>query len=493
VTGAGRAQRGGGVAPRRRGARPTRRRRLGAATVLVTLSATVLAACGGGSGAYTVSAVFPSAEGLFPGNAVEVLGVAAGTVTAVTPSASHVVVTMSLDAGQALPAGVQAALTTPELLGEPSIVLSPGYTSGPRLAAGAVIPESRTSVPISTDQLLRDLQQYLGQVNAPSVGGLLTNLAQDLQGQGQGLNLLIAQGAGTLSLLAQKGTQLGQLDGSLAAITGTLKQRTATITQLLQSYSTLGGVIAANSGPLGDSITQLADASQQLAALLDPNLQPLQQDVGTITQVGRTVDRNLSSVDEGLSSAVALFSAAGRAYDPSHQWLDLNNQLAPGVTAGVVEGLVRDRLAGVCRRVLANHASGLSAAESQTLQSCGEPSSGFFDPLLSILPSLLSSATGQTTASGPTPQQLLEQGLAKIPGLSASERSAITQLPSSTPPAPATSTPSETAPSSASLGGGLQLPVKAPVTDQQANNGGGLLGGLLSGITGVVPFVGRLW
>ena len=323
------------------------------------------------------------------------------------------------------------------------------------------------------------------------MGALVTNLAQDLQGQGQGLNALISQGAGTLQELAQKGDDLGQLEGSLSAITGTLRQRTATVTQLLDSYSSLAHVLATNSGPLGDSITQLADASQQLSELFGPNLQPLQSDVGTITQVGRTLDRNLSSLDQGLSSAVKLFSAAGRAYDPTYNWLNLNNQLAPGVTGTVLAGLVRDRLAGICRRILANHSSGLSATNIQTLQTCGDPASGFFDPLLSIVPSLLSGASGSTTsASTPSAQQLLTQGLGEIPGLTPSQRTTLAQLPASSP-TPSTATPSTTAPSTVPAGGGLQLPGTAPVTDQQANSGG-LVGGLLHGLLGVLG-VGRFW
>ena len=245
-------------------------------------------------------------------------------------------------------------------------------------------------------------------------------------------------------------------------------------------------MLATNSGPLGDSITQLADASQQLSTLFGPNLQPLQGDVGTITQVGRTLDRNLSSLDQGLSSAVALFSAAGRAYDPTYNWLNLNNQLAPGVTGTVLAGLVRDRLAGICRRVLANHASGLSTGDVQTLQSCGNPASGYFDPLLSIIPSLLAGTDTASSASTPSAQQLITRGLGQIPGLSSAQRATVAQLPPSS-----LATPSTTTPATSTLGGGLQLPVQAPVTDQQANNGG-LLGGLVHGVLGVGHFFGSI-
>ena len=449
---------------------------------LVGLSGLGLSACGGPS-AYTVTAIFPSAEGLFPGNAVDVLGVQRGSVTSVTPQIGRVVVVMSINGAQSLPAQVHARLTTPQLLGEPSIELSPGYTGGSRLAAGAVIPESRTTVPESIDQLLRDLQTFLGQVNTQSVSGLVANLAQDLQGQGQALNQLIANGAATLQVLADKGNQLGQLNGSLAQITGTLRQRTADVAQLLQAYDTVANVLANDSGPLGDSIAQLAQASQQLSQLLNPNLSGLQSDIGTITQVGRTLDRNLNNVDQGLSSSVALFAAAGRAYDPVHNWLNLNTQLAPGTTSGVLEGLVRDRLAGICRRVLANHSAGLSTSAVQTLQTCGNPDSGFFDPLLSAIPALLTQATGSQPPA-PSPQDLLSQGAAQIPGLSQSQQQAVSSVPPS-------SLGSTTAPTLSSP----MFPSPQILNDQQANqsSSGGLLGGLLNGLLGAVSGVSHFF
>jgi len=381
---------------------------------------------------------------------------------------------------------VHAALTTPQLLGEPSIELYPGFSGGAKLTSDSVIPESRTSVPVSIDQLLRDLQQYLGAVNPQAVGGVIQNLAQDLQGQGQGLNALISQGASTLNLLAQKGSDLGKLNGSLAQITGTLRQRTSTVTELLQAYDSVANVIAQNSGPLGDAITQLASASQQLSQLLDPNLQPLQSDVGTITQVGRTLDRNLGSLDQGLTSTVSLFAGAGRAYDPVNNWLNLNVPLAPGLTSDVVAGLVRDRLSGICRRVLANHSAGLSAANVATLDSCGNPSSGFFDSLLSVLPNLLNSAVPGSTgpASAPTAQSLIAQGLTQIPGVSSSQAEQLGQVPASSL--------SGTSSSAQGAGSSSSLDPSSPKSPS-SSGGGGLLGGLVHGLLGVAHFFGSLF
>lgn len=415
---------------------------------------------------YPLTAVFASAHGLFSGAAVEVLGVRVGTVESVSPQAGHVVVKMSIDSIDKIPADATASLVAAQILGEPNIELSPGYGGGRAMPAGSVIPESHTTVPVSTSELLSDLQSSLEQINPKGVKNLVTNLAQDLNGQGQQLNQLISGAAGTLKVLAAKGDDLGQLDGSLAQITGTLRSQTAQLTQLITDYDTVSGVLATNSGALGQAINRLSLSSAQLAQLLAPNLAPLQGDLATVATTGRTLDRNISSLNEILASSVRLFSAAKRAYDPTHNWLNLNLQSAPGVTSGEIAGMIRDRLAGVCRRILANHSAGLSSKEISTLKECGNPASGFFDPIMGLVPGILNSLPGgSTSASGtssassaPAPTtagSLFEKGLAKIPGLTPAERAAITTAPSAQSSAGSSSSsssqPSSSSPSGSSV------------------------------------------
>ncbi|MGH8988663.1 MAG: MCE family protein, partial [Acidimicrobiales bacterium] len=273
-----------------------------------------------GPSAYPVLARFARAPGLFPGAAVEVLGVPVGTVTSVSNVDDEVAVGLAIERGHPVPASVTASLVAPELLGEPSIELSPGYTGGPVLRPGAVIPMSRTAVPVSTEQVLKALRTTLERIDPHAVGDLVTNLAQDLSGQGKDLRRLISGAAGTLQLLATKARTLGQLNGSLAQLTGVLDARTGQITQLITDYDTVSGVISAHGAQLGSSLVQFSKASSELVQLLTPNLAPLESDVGVVTNVGRTLDRNLTSVDEILSSAVALFTGARRVYTSTYNW-----------------------------------------------------------------------------------------------------------------------------------------------------------------------------
>jgi phospholipid/cholesterol/gamma-HCH transport system substrate-binding protein len=392
-----------------------------------------------GAPTYPINVVYSNAPGLFTGAAVDVLGVQVGTVTNVQNVGDKVDVTLAVDQGTHIPSEAFASLVAPQLLGSPDVDLNPGYTAGPFLASGATIPEEHTAVPVSTDELLKELQHTLDAINPHAVGSLVTNLATDLNGQGANLNKLIASAAGTVQLLATKGDDLGQLNGTLAQLTGTLDTDTSQIEQLIEQYDTVSTTVAQHSGQLNDAITQLAGASSGLVSLLVPNLQPLEADVGTVTTVGRTLDRNLSSVDEILQNGNNLFQGAERAYDPNYNWLNLNLATAPGVTGAYVAGLLRDRLAGICRRIVANHSTGLSAAVIATLNQCGDPSSGFFDPLLNDIPTILDTLNGGSGSD--TAQSLLQQGLTQIANAEQGAK-AVPATPSS--PAPAQKAPAST-------------------------------------------------
>jgi phospholipid/cholesterol/gamma-HCH transport system substrate-binding protein len=375
---------------------------------------------------YTVNARFASGQGLFPGTPVSLLGVKVGSVTAVSFQGSSVLVTMQIDPSQPVPAGADAQLVSPELLGEPDIDLSPGYTGGPVLASGATIPETRTEVPATTDQLLSELERVLGAVKPSSAHALVVSLAADLEGQGAKLNSLLANAASTVSLLADKGTDIGQLEGELASLTGTLSSHETELAQLVTAYDTVSAVLAGHQQQLGQAITQLADATSQLAGLLTPNLKPIEQDVAVVTTVGRTLDRNIGSLNEAIGASDRLFAAAHLAYDPVHNWLDLNDQLAPGMTAGVIEGLVRDRLAGVCRRLLAHHSAGLDEQALATLATCGNPGSGYFDPVLGLIQRVLDGLPAAGSSSPASALSALSSAVATIPGLTSAQRSAVT-------------------------------------------------------------------
>ncbi len=452
-----------------------------ASIVLVALVVVALDATSGGS-TYALKAVYSSAPGLFPGAAVDVLGVKVGTVNSVENVGDTVLVGLKVNSGTKIPAQAVASLVAPQLLGQPDVDLNPGYTGGALLAHGATIPLSRTTVPISTDEVLKEVQRTLNAVNPHAVGSLVTNLAQDLDGQGAALNKLIQNAAGTIQLLADKGDDLGQLNGTLAQLTGTLDDDTSQIEQLVSEYDTVSGVIAQHSGQLNDALTQLTGASSALVGVLTPNLKPLEADVGTVTTVGRTLDRNLNSVDEILQQGNNLFQGAARAYDPNYNWLDLNIATSPGVTTAYVSGLLRDRLAGICRRIVANHSSGLTSTELSTLNLCGNPSSSFFNSLLGTIPNIIN--TLNNSASTATSGAVLQTGLDQILDIEDGSGGAANSSPGAPNSPPASSTTTTTTPTKNAPGKSscttLTTLLGCKAGSSSTSKSSGVLGGLLS-------------
>ena len=117
--------------------------------------------------------------------------------------------------------------------------------------------------------------------------------------------------------------------------------------------------MAGHSTQLCGAITQLDDGHHRPGEPAHPQPGPLEQDVGHHHH--RRADRSTATSPTSTRASASRSSCSARpaaSYDPTYNWLNLNNQLPPGVTGDYVAGLVRDRLAGVCRRILANDADG---------------------------------------------------------------------------------------------------------------------------------------
>jgi phospholipid/cholesterol/gamma-HCH transport system substrate-binding protein len=415
------------------------------------LALAVLPGCGLVSnppGDFALTADFSRGTGLYPGSPVRVLGINVGRITKVTNRDRHVVVKMRLDDGTKLPDGVTATIVPLTLLGERYVQLGPAYTHGPRLRSGATIPQSRTAVPTEFDDLLRGLQDYVGSIDPKRAGDVVTNLSDILDGRGNQLNGLISNASGTLDLLADKGSELHDIINSLADLSETLRGRTRNIENLIRNYDLVAEVLVENKDDLDATITQFDRAARELTDLLVRHEQPLQDDVAVLTQAGRTVGRNTENLKLTLHATVNLFEAAGRAYDKRMNSLDANNQAAADVTSAIVAGRLRDRIAGLCRRL--------------SIDVCSNPASALLNDLAGQLPGILGALS-----SGQAP---------KAP--SAPKSSAPTK--STTPPPP--KAPSQT---------DLLAALASQLTDHLAPDQAKLLGGLdaakLTALLGLDP------
>src|SRR5262249_36486009 len=139
----------------------------------------------------TFIAYFANANGLYTGDEVRILGVAVGTVDAIDPQPERTKVTFSVDRQYPVPADVKAAILSPSLVSARAIQLVPVYSGGPKLAAGAAIPQDRTAVPVEWDDFRQQLEKLTESLQPTTPGGVspvgdfINTAAANLRGQGE--------------------------------------------------------------------------------------------------------------------------------------------------------------------------------------------------------------------------------------------------------------------------------------------------------------------
>ena len=391
------------------------------AALAIAICAIAGSCSSGDGGSYRVAAEFERAVGLYPGSPVRLQGIDVGEITEIRNERGIVAVDMRLEEGTKLPADARAIIVPLSLLGERYVQLGPTYDSGATLTDGDVIPVEHTAVPAEIDELLEGFEDFLRDLDPQTVSAVVTNLAEIVQGQGEQLNELLGNASGTVELLASESDELTEITQSLAQLTSTLESRTRTLTSLIKNYEIVAGTLADNRSLLEPAIVELNRASKELASLLTAHRDPLKADIEVLTTVGRTLQRNIDRLDVLLASTVRLFAAAGRAYDPVRNWLPLNNQGPPGQSSDAFTTAVRDRLAGVCRRLAVQ----LGDDAPPDLVTCGDPNSGYFDEILGTITGLTGTPEQQASA-------LFARGLDGLPEMTPEQRERLGDTTTST-------------------------------------------------------------
>lgn len=243
----------------------------------------------------TLHARLTSSAGLYVGNHVDVVGVPIGTVTAITPHGSYVEVTMQLPGGTRVPRDVQAVLISPTVVSDRVVELTSAYTTGPALADGAVIPLSRTAVPVEIDDIFRsvdELAKALGPEGVNSEGSLSTLVSRAatlLAGNGASLHDTITALGDLLPTLAAHRDQAAGLLSNLDQLTSALAAHDQTLGQFTRDLGQASSMLADERTGIASALTALQTAFAGLAQFLDANRANLGSNVDDLVSVGQTL------------------------------------------------------------------------------------------------------------------------------------------------------------------------------------------------------------
>ena len=306
------------------------RRALTAAVVLGALALPACGVLGGGDDRYTLTAEFDRAVSVFESSDVRVLGLPAGRVTKVEVAGRVVRVELSLPGDVKVPKGAKAQMVPQSLIGERYIQLSPAFQDGMEaMADGDEIPLEDTITPVEPDEALAALKEFLDSLDPDGLGRLVTNLEEDLRGNGAALNDTLGSFSDLVETFAEKDDTLLRIVDSFDRLSATLVTREAQLGEVLDAFAEASQVLADERGSISDLVGGLADLSTTGLRLVGEHATALRTDIQTLADAAATIDANLASVTQLLESGNLLTTGLLDAYNPDLRAIDLRNNFGP--------------------------------------------------------------------------------------------------------------------------------------------------------------------
>ncbi|TMR00171.1 MCE family protein [Actinomadura soli] len=185
--------------------------------VLVAVLALAVSGCsyttaGAPKGGLTLTATFDDVQQLVAGHSVKMSDITIGSVTKIRLAGYKAKVTLSIEDDVKIPKGTRAEIRVTSLLGENYVDLRmpPGASMdrGPFLATGDTI--AQTSVQPAFEQVVGQAGPLIQALAGDDVATVVNAGATALDGNGQKLNLTIAQASGLVKMFADQRRELGE-------------------------------------------------------------------------------------------------------------------------------------------------------------------------------------------------------------------------------------------------------------------------------------------
>ncbi|MFD4142667.1 MULTISPECIES: MCE family protein [unclassified Streptomyces] len=312
---------------------PKRRARLALVVALALVAGATAVALWPRANPVRVTAYFPRTVGIHPGSDVRVLGVRVGEVKEITPEGRRVRVELEYESGRKVPADAQAAIINSSVVSDRYVQLLPVYRGGPAMADGAVIPESRTAVPVELDRVFDSLHttaEAFGPRGANGDGSLSRLLgvsADNLEGQGDQLHRTVEDLSLAVTTLSDGRKDLFGTVRNLQVFTAALAADDRGVRSFNDSLAKVADQLAGERKDLAAALRHLGKALGDVSVFVRDNEKTLTADVKGLSKVTKVLVTQRAALAELLEVAPAGLSNLQNAYNPSSGTLDTRNNL----------------------------------------------------------------------------------------------------------------------------------------------------------------------
>ncbi|WP_433142110.1 MCE family protein [Actinomadura nitritigenes] len=289
---------------------------------------------------YTAYVDLTDSGGVFTNAEVTYRGVPVGRVGPMSLTKDGIKVKLQLDRGKRIPRdGTKAIVANRSAVGEQYIDLEPSKRTGPYLDQGApyTIPANMTTLPVRTEELLRNVDQLVGSVNTKDLGTIVDELGRAFNGSASDLQSILDDTHRLLETANQTYPDTKQLLDNSVTVLDTQRSEAANIRGFARNLNDFTASLRKDDPALRQTIDNAPAAVDQTHKAIDqlaPTLPTLLANLSTTGQV-------ITSRQAGLRSLFILYPvevAGAFTVTPGdgtqHLGLDLNISSPPACTKG---------------------------------------------------------------------------------------------------------------------------------------------------------------
>lgn len=237
-------------------------------------------------------AVFTSASMLEKGDDVRVAGVTVGEVRDVEiKDRTKALVKFRVQSDVPMTTGSRAEIRFLDLVGSRYLSLTQGEPGAPRLAAGATLPEERTSPALNLTELFNGFQPLFQALEPDEVNDLSMNLIRVLQGEGGTVQSLLGNTASLTNALADRDELVGDVVDNLSTMLETVDSRHDQLSRLVVELRGWLTNVAKDRQTIGASLESVSGLSAELARLLTQTRPYLKEDVKQLRTILKALNK----------------------------------------------------------------------------------------------------------------------------------------------------------------------------------------------------------
>jgi virulence factor Mce-like protein len=269
-------------------------------------------------GPTTITAYFPTATSIYPGDEVRVSGVKVGKIDSITPEGTQTKMALKVDRGVPIPADAKAVIVAQNLVAARYVQLTPAYRkgAGPTMRDGGVIPSDRTAVPVEWDEVKAQLMRLATElgpksgVSDTSVSRFIDSAANALDGNGDKLRQTLAQLSGAARIFAEGSGNIVDIVKNLQTFVTALRDSKQQIVMFQNRLASLTSVVNDSRSDLDAALSDLpvalADVQRFVAGSRDQTAEQIRS-LASVTQILVDNQAALQNVLHVTPNAIANF------------------------------------------------------------------------------------------------------------------------------------------------------------------------------------------